>query len=65
MKSTWAALGLLVVAGAAATAGEDMQPNIGKEPGELQVKEWINSDGRTSFADLKGEVVLVANWKTG
>ncbi len=65
MRKTWLALALLALAGPAASAEDDKQPNVGKEPPELQTREWINSDGRTTFADLKGEVVLVSNWKTG
>lgn len=65
MKRTWLALALLALAGPAISAEDDKQPNVGKEAPELQTREWINSDGRTTLADLKGEVVLVAAWKTG
>jgi hypothetical protein len=65
MRRFWLALALLALTGPAVTAGEDMSPNVGKDAPELQTKEWINGDGRGSFADLKGEVVVVAAWKTG
>jgi hypothetical protein len=65
MRRTWLALALLALAVPAVSAADDKQPNVGKDAPELQTKEWINSDGRNTFADLKGEVVLVANWKTG
>ena len=65
MKRFWMSLALLALAVPAVSAEDDKQPNVGKEPPELQTREWINSDGRTTFADLKGEVVLVAAWKTG
>ncbi len=38
---------------------------VGKDAPELQVKEWMNCDGRTSVADFKGEVLLIEAWKTG
>jgi hypothetical protein len=65
MRKLWLAVGLLGLAGSTVSAGEDMQPNVGKDAPELQTREWINSDGRNSLADLKGEVVVVAAWKTG
>jgi hypothetical protein len=65
MKRFWLALGLLALAGPAVSANEDQQPNVGKDAPELSTREWINGDGRGSFADLKGEVVVVAAWKTG
>ncbi len=59
-------LGLLALIGPAVSAEDSkMSPDVGKDAPELQTKEWINSEGRTSFADTKGEVVLVAAWKTG
>ena len=64
MKSLWLSLALLAAAAPVVSAADDKGPNVGKEPPELQTREWINSDGRTTFADLKGEVVLVAAWKT-
>ena len=66
MKRAWLAAGLLsLCAGATSTFALDGEgPNVGKEAPELQTKEWINSDGRTTLADFKGEVVLVEGWKT-
>jgi hypothetical protein len=66
MNRAWMAAGLLsLCAGAtAAVAMDGAGPNVGKEAPELQTREWINSDGRTTLADLKGEVVLVEGWKT-
>lgn len=61
------ALGLMALAGGAATAGDskNMQPDVGKDAPELQTKDWINSEGLTALADMKGQVVLIASWKTG
>jgi len=64
MRNAWLAGGVLLAASASVFAlGGDS--NVGKEAPELQTKEWINSDGRTTLADLRGEVVLVEGWKTG
>ena len=65
MKRTWLAMSALALASVGAAAGGDMQPNVGKDAPEMQTREWINSDGQNTFADLKGQVVLVAQWKTG
>ncbi len=66
MKSACLAAGLLALLGPAALADDAaMQPDVGKPAPELQTREWINSDGRTTFADMKGEVVLLSGWKTG
>jgi hypothetical protein len=65
MRKAWWAAGLLLFAGAAAVAQEQSKSHVGKEPPELQTKEWINSDGRTTLADFRGEVVLIEGWKTG
>ncbi len=37
---------------------------VGKEAPEIQVSSWIQSDGRTSLADYRGEVVLLEFWST-
>jgi len=64
MKRTPILAGLLsLLAGATVALALD-GPNVGKEAPELQTKEWINSDGRTTLADFRGEVVLVEGWKT-
>jgi hypothetical protein len=66
MKRYWLAAGLLALTGPAVFAGDSTaQPDVGKDAPELQTKEWINSEGRTTLADMKGEVVVLANWKTG
>lgn len=65
MRTPWLAVVPLFVAAAAVAGDNNMQPDVGKAPPELQIKEWILSDGRTSYADMKGEVVLVKSWKTG
>ena len=57
-------LGLLA-AGVAIAGDEPKTGLVGQEAPELGTKEWINSDGRTSIADFKGEVVLIEQWKTG
>lgn len=60
------AIGLMALAGSSAMAGDDATgPDVGKDAPEFQVKGWINSDGLTALADMKGQVVLVASWKTG
>jgi hypothetical protein len=67
MKRAWIAAGALALL-AGSPAAPAFGPDgllVGKEPPELQTKEWINSDGRTTLADLKGEVVLIESWKTG
>jgi hypothetical protein len=69
MRHGWFAAGLLVLAGAAGamaqSASQEKEGIVGKDAPDLLTREWINSDGRTSIADFKGEVVLVENWKTG
>ena len=66
MRSSWIAAGALaLVAGTAAIAGVGDGPLVGKDAPELQTREWINSDGRTNLASMKGEVVLIEGWKTG
>ena len=65
MRNAWWAAGLLVLAGAVATAQDQSKSLVGKDAPELQTKEWINSDGRTTLADMRGEVVLIESWKTG
>jgi len=60
-----AAMVALLAGSTAALALGGEGPLVGKEPPELQTKEWINSDGRTTLADFKGEVVLIEGWKTG
>jgi hypothetical protein len=68
MKRTLWTAGLLALAGAAgavlpASAGEGTI--VGQEAPEISTKEWINSQGRTRLADMRGEVVFIASWKTG
>ena len=67
MRRANLAAGLLsLFAGTTAVLALDggVGPNVGKDAPELQTKEWINSDGRTTLADYKGEVVLIEGWKT-
>lgn len=64
MRHAWMAAGLLLLAGAA-VAQDQSKSLVGKDAPELQTKEWINSDGRTTLADMRGEVVLIESWKTG
>jgi hypothetical protein len=60
------ALGLLALGTPAVNALDGGSgPNVGKDAPELQTKEWINSEGLTALADMKGQVVLIASWKTG
>ena len=63
-RATMAAALVFLLGGTAALALDGGGPNVGKDAPELQTKEWINSDGRTTLADMKGEVVLVEGWKT-
>lgn len=37
---------------------------VGELAPEIEVREWINGDGRTSLADFRGEVVLLEFWGT-
>jgi hypothetical protein len=64
MRNAWLA-GIVVLAASASVFALGGDSNVGKDAPELQTKEWINSEGRTTFADMKGEVVLVVGWKTG
>lgn len=66
MKRVSAVAGALFLLGGTAALALDggVGPNVGKDAPELQTKEWINSDGRTTLADMKGEVILVEGWKT-
>ena len=61
MRNAWIATGLLMLAGVAAAQDTNL---VGKDAPDIQTKEWINSDGRTTLADMKGEVVIVEGWKT-
>jgi len=67
MRRYLLAMGLLALLGPAANAGDSTAngPDVGKDAPEIQVKDWINSEGRTTLADMKGEVVVISNWKTG
>ncbi len=60
-------VGVLAWSGAA-TGGE--APNVvgkrvGSEVADIQINGWLgNTDGRTTIADHKGEVVMVELWAT-
>jgi len=66
MQRAWLLAGILLLTGAAGTAAaqDDPQSIVGKDAPEISTKEWINSDGRTSIADYKGEVVLLEQFAT-
>jgi thiol-disulfide isomerase/thioredoxin len=53
---------VVVLAAAVAVAQATL---AGRPAPEIQAKEWIHGDGRTSLADFKGSVVLLEFWKTG
>ena len=55
--------GLLLLAGAAPALAQDKNL-VGQDAPDISTKEWINSDGRTSIADFRGEVVLIESWAT-
>lgn len=56
-----AAAAVLLVAAARAVGDATL---TGRPAPEIQAKEWIHGDGRTTLADFKGEVVLLEFWKT-
>lgn len=59
-------LGLMALAGPSVRAGDEPSgPDVGKDAPEIQTKDWINSQGLTALADMKGQVVLIMAWKTG
>jgi hypothetical protein len=63
----WALAALALAAGSAAVQASPLEEPtslVGKEAPEIQTKEWINGDGRTSIADFRGEVVLIEAWAT-
>ncbi len=64
MRLGWLAAALLLAGAVPALAQEAKTSLVGKDAPELSTTEWINSDGRTSIADFKGEVVLIEAWKT-
>ena len=77
MTSRWLILpAALCLAGIAASQGEvpkdgfpreapraKKDPLEGKAPPALQVRDWLNTDGKAlSLADLRGKVVLIDFW---
>ena len=64
MRYGWLAVGLMALAVPAVYGadGAANDPDVGKDAPEFQVRNWINSEGRTKIADMKGEVVLIADW---
>jgi len=64
MKRACIALGLTALAAGTTVALAGGESIVGQDAPELQTREWINSDGRTTLADMKGEVVVVEGWKT-
>lgn len=57
MRRAWLLAGLLGMAGAPALAQDG-------GAGDVSAQEWLNSDGRTSLADFRGQVVLVEQFAT-
>ena len=55
---------VIAVAGLTAHAVAAGKSFMGQPAPEIQVQDWINGDGRTNLADLRGEVVLLEFWKT-
>jgi hypothetical protein len=67
MQRAWWLAGALLLVGATAgvaTALEEPTELVGKDAPEISTKEWINSDGRTTIADFKGEVILLEQFAT-
>lgn len=68
MRAAWCAAALALaflttVPGAAFP--QDPEPAaVGRAAPEIQVTDWIDGDGRSSLADFRGDVVLVALWAT-
>jgi thiol-disulfide isomerase/thioredoxin len=59
---TLTAAALVVVAAAALAAADGSL--VGKPAPEIQVREWVHGDGRSTLADFRGDVVLLEFWKT-
>jgi hypothetical protein len=69
MRLAWIGIAALAavafVAPVVAETGADGRPVLlGKDPGEISITEWMNTDGRTKLADFRGEVVLFKAWGT-
>jgi hypothetical protein len=69
MRLGWIGIAALAavafVAPVVAESRSDGRPDlIGKDPGEIAITEWMNTDGRTRLADFRGEVVLFKAWGT-
>jgi hypothetical protein len=71
MRSGWlgvAALAVIAltvpVSGLHSHAAAEAANLVGQVPEEIQVSDWMNSDGRTRLADFRGEVLLVKAWGT-
>jgi hypothetical protein len=58
------ALAVLAIAGAAAVLAADDAKILGQDAPPISTKEFLNSDGRTSIADYKGEVVYLECFAT-
>jgi hypothetical protein len=63
MKRALVAAALLALLGGAASAFDEPSSSP-QSAGDIQAQAWINSDGRKSLADFRGEVVLVDIWST-
>jgi len=57
-------LGSVAFAGASAVLVPQDPPLLGKEAPAITTKDFLQSDGRTSVADYKGEVLPVERWAT-
>ena len=77
MTSRWLVFPVAIcLAGVAATQGDTRKDGFpregerakkdaleGKAPPALQVRDWLNTDGKAlSLADLRGNVVLIDFW---
>lgn len=46
------------------SAGLLAKAEVGSKAPRLEPKEWLNTEGRMSWSQLKGRVILVEKWAT-
>jgi len=62
MRHSMLAAGLALVIGVGASMATAGNPFRGKEAPPIKPNSWVGSNGRSSLADYKGEVVLLDFW---